>query len=225
MLVDNYFAPSIPKSFELTLKEFPQEPNSDGRIGNRSFNLTVLKKVQFICDSIEENWGEVIVYSDCDVQFFGCPISEILSCLSGKDIVFQQDSPRCDLCSGFFAMHCNRATLKLWQLVHKRLRANLDQHDQAVLNSLVFYSSRLTRLLGRFGMHLKGPLSFLKFGLLPDTFFTPGRYTAQVWTPGMDIELPKSVIVHHANWTVGVKNKIAQLEFVKSKVKARLIEV
>lgn len=224
MLVDNYFAPSIPKSLDLVLKEFPQEPNFDGRIGNRSFNSVMLSKVQFVCDSIEANWGEVIIYSDCDVQFFGCPISQIKSSLDKKDIVFQQDSPRNDLCAGFFAMHCNESTMKLWKKVRGVLQVNLDTHDQAVLNSMIFWSTRLSRLLGRFGIHLRGPLSFLKYGLLPDSFFTPGRYTGNVWTPGMDIDLPDSILVHHANWTVGTANKVAQLEYVKSKVMSKSID-
>jgi len=33
--------------------------------------------------------------------------------------------------------------------------------------------------------------------------------------------VPKDIVMHHANWTVGIKNKIAQLEYLRDIVKGR----
>jgi hypothetical protein len=41
-----------------------------------------------------------------------------------------------------------------------------------------------------------------------------------LWEPSIDIILPCSISIHHANWTRGITNKVFLLEHVKAKMLA-----
>jgi hypothetical protein len=62
----------------------------------------------------------------------------------------------------------------------------------------------------------------IKKKLLPHSIFTIGMATGwKVWE-GHEVEIPKDILVHHANYTVGLQNKIHLLDLVKNeKGKAR----
>ncbi|MBW2313586.1 MAG: hypothetical protein JRH10_05280 [Deltaproteobacteria bacterium] len=50
----------------------------------------------------------------------------------------------------------------------------------------------------------------LRWGLLPETYWVPydgGRH----WRPGDPLRPPPGLVLHHANWTIGVAHKLAQL--------------
>ena len=51
----------------------------------------------------------------------------------------------------------------------------------------------------------------------PTKYFTIGYSTKGTqWTPETgDLDIPKTILMHHANWTAGVENKIKLLNFVK----------
>ena len=83
----------------------------------------------------------------------------------------------------------------------------------------------LNVLLDSFDIKIKG---------LPNVFFNPGlnlliksgEYKNDykelckrcLWQLGDEVKVPADVILHHANWTIGMDNKIKQLEYVKSLV-------
>ena len=59
----------------------------------------------------------------------------------------------------------------------------------------------------------------LKVGKLSDRFYTIGLYrTEKDWEPGEDIRVPNNIILHHANWTKGVENKLFLMQLVRDKV-------
>jgi len=35
------------------------------------------------------------------------------------------------------------------------------------------------------------------------------------WVPGMNLNIPDQIMPHHSNFTIGLENKIAQLEYVR----------
>jgi hypothetical protein len=53
---------------------------------------------------------------------------------------------------------------------------------------------------------------------LPDTFLSGGTLTGKRWNPGDYLQLLDGIYMHHANWTIGVENKITQLKYVKALV-------
>ena len=41
------------------------------------------------------------------------------------------------------------------------------------------------------------------------------------WEPGCELNIPQDIVMHHANWTIGIENKIAQLQYVRDIVNSR----
>jgi hypothetical protein len=175
---------------------------------SKGWTDTTLRKVDLIIRAIQENWGSVFIFSDVDIQFFG-PIQEkILELIQDKDMVIQKNSPNGVLCSGFFACRSNEKTLRLWQDVKDTMQKNKLNSDQNSLN----------RCIKRHGK--KNPYNVV-WGYLPNTFFGGGTLTGHEWSPGMHLRVPQGIMMHHANWTKGIKNKIAQLSYVRKEVRKR----
>lgn len=184
--------------------------------GTRAFNQTMIAKVRLMIDAIHENWGQVFIYSDVDIQFFGLTEPLIDDAMQDLDVAAQRDAhPKISaaknpqfsghLCAGFLACRANDQTLALWENILAYGLEHPDQHDQQALNVLLNgLTSR--RMPNRYGV---------RWGFLPDAFFGPGPQLTGIWQPGMRLSLPRPVVMHHANWTFGVDNKIAQLAAVR----------
>jgi hypothetical protein len=169
---------------------------------------TTIRKVDLIIRAIKENWGSIFIFSDVDIQFFAPIKATILKLMKNKDLMIQKNSPNGVLCSGFFACRANEKTLQLWQDVKLTMQKDKLNSDQNSLN----------RCIKR---HNKTNPYNVVWGYLPNTFFGGGTLTGHEWSPGMSLPVPHGIMMHHANWTKGVKNKIAQLMYVKKVVRKR----
>jgi len=169
---------------------------------------TTIRKVDLIIRAIKENWGSIFIFSDVDIQFF-CPIQKrIFELMEGKDMIIQKNAPNGVLCSGFFACRGNEKTLRLWQDVKKTMQKSKLHSDQKSLNRCIKRHSQ------------KNPYNVV-WSYLPSTFFGGGTLTGREWYPGIHLKVPHGILMHHANWTKGVKNKIAQLVYVRKVVNKR----
>lgn len=203
-LKDSYFLPSIQDDFDVICEPAEQKCSS-ARFMDTGWTETTTAKVDLIIRAIHENWGNVFIFSDVDIQFF-CPIQEtILSLLKDNDLIIQKNSPNGVLCSGFFACKANEKTLTLWTDVRKIMEKNSSKSDQISLNQCIKRNSK------------KNPYG-IKWDYLPDTFFGGGTLTGHEWHPGKKLPIPANIMMHHANWTKGIHNKIAQLKYVKQTV-------
>jgi len=72
------------------------------------------------------------------------------------------------------------------------------KRDQQSLNALI-------RTTNKFNIN---------WDYLPDQFFGAGLFTGKIWELDQELIIPKDIVLHHANYTVGVPNKIAQLKYV-----------
>jgi hypothetical protein len=202
ILFDKYFYPSIKDNFELNIFSMPQECES-AKFMSVGWKNTTNKKVEIIIQAIKENMGKLIIWSDVDIVFFE-PIEKILINLMGDyDLIIQKDYKKY-VCSGFFMMRCNQKTLDLWYNV-KDCMMHTVHSDQASLNKLLSNEK----------------FNDIKWNYLPDEFYNPGIYSDEKdkkWLPGMEIPFPKNILIHHATYTYGVENKIAQLDYVIKKV-------
>jgi len=207
ILKNNYFLPSIQDDFELIIEECEQTCPSATFLST-GWTDTTIKKIDLILRAIEENWGNIFIFSDVDIQFFG-PIEKIITHLmKNNDLVIQKNSPDGVLCTGFFACRANEKTRALWQDVKKIMEHDKTYSDQKTLNKCIKRHSK------------KNPYN-ITWDYLPVTFFGGGTltgYRGYIWTPGKKLPIPTDIIMHHANWTRGIKNKIAQLEYVKQHV-------
>ena len=204
ILKNKYFLPSIQDDFEIIL-EYHKQTCPSVTFLNEGWTATTIRKVELIIRAIHDNWGHFFIFSDVDIQFFQ-PIEQIiLSLLKNNDILMQKNNPEGVLCTGFFICRANEKTLALWQDVKKMMLQNKSDSDQITFNRCIKRHSK------------KNPYN-ITWDYLPDTFFGGGTLTGHLWHPGRKLPIPKNIVLHHANWTRGIKNKIAQLEYVKKYV-------
>jgi hypothetical protein len=209
-LYNKYFLPSfnqskLSKYYQLHTAKFPQECDQASYMTS-GWNSTMMRKVDLILETIKAHYDEIFVYADVDIQFFKG--FNATTFLKDYDIVFQRNqSKNKRVCAGFFIAKANEAVYNLWQSVKEQMMANPKLDDQEPLNRAL-----RDRNLRNPNLNLN-----IKWGLLPNSFFNPALYTGAVrWVPGMELVLPAKIILHHANWTVGLENKIQQLDYVQS---------
>lgn len=191
-MYDEYFLPTLNGSdnFELVSVEIPQECVT-GKFYEEGWSLTCFRKVELFVDACRQNMGDIFVYSDVDIQFFG-PIKDVLIEELGEyDMAVQNDTAHY-YCSGFFICRANERTLAMFEA----MRDNYQSEDQTTLNRHI---------------HL------CRSKFLSKRFFTIAHLTGTVWD-GSELPIPSDILMHHANWTSGVDNKIKMMEMVKKKI-------
>jgi len=233
VLRDEYFLPSIKDDIELCGKEIHISSKDDAPVFNsEAFKKATLEKVKYLIEVLNDNAGQIVIYSDVDIQFFRPFKENIKKELTGYDMVMQRNQRDlrwggCPFCTGFFACKVNKRIIHLWKEVHRIMKIQ-DMHvmeDQKAFNFLIkpsLYKS-LELNFGSFNKikhFLKSKLIFsrIKIKYLPETYFTPGFCLKEIWRPGMAFEVPPEIILHHANWTFGLENKISQLQYVRGLV-------
>jgi len=206
ILKDTFFLPSLQDDFDIII-EFHEQTCPSASFLSDGWTRTTIRKVDLIIRAIKENWGKVFIFSDVDIQFFAPIEGKIRSLMQEKDMLIQRNNPRGTLCSGFFALRANENTLHLWQDVKKYMEST-GLSDQVSLNKCIQRSNKQNK----YGV---------VWDYLPNTFFGGGTLTGRTWRKGTPLYVPKNVVIHHANYTKGIDNKIAQLLYVKNVV-ARL---
>lgn len=204
---NDWFLPSLQDSFELIIKFYPQEC-TQAQWMKPGWTTTTLHKIDMILEAIEDNWEDVFIYSDIDIQFFE-PMQDIIEkAIQGKDLLFQRHNPQGSVCSGFFVCRANTKTRQLFLDVQKMMRENIKWSDQPTINRCLITH--------------KNPYGII-WDYLPVTFFGGGTIDAskKAWRPGAPLTIPEGIVLHHANCTRGIANKIAQLEYVRYEVNQR----
>ena len=198
-MYEKYFLSSLPKDCEAH-PTIHSEPYVD--FGVAPFAERTRSKLHFMAEACKENFGEIIVFSDADVQFFG-PIKEILiEELDDFDIACQQGGifTYFSLCPGFFVCKCNDMTLKLFDNMKKFFRVD----DQFSLNEQKWICKYKS--------------------LSPRKFFTIGHVlylndkAGKRWEEGVGFTIPDTILMHHASGVVGLKKKLKLLDIVKARV-------
>jgi DNA-directed RNA polymerase subunit F len=206
-MFEKHFAPSLRTSrLNFSVRLLPQK-SATGAFQSDGFQATCLAKVGYILEVLAANLGgEPFIFSDVDVRFYGDPTADLLGLLQGSgrgaaggdsDILFQDDGPA-GACTGFMVMRPTPRVLEYWRKVAEWMR-DTNQLDQDAANRLL-------------ETHFAPA-----WGLLPERYWTVGR-KGGVWKPGDPVNPPADLLVHHANWTVGIENKLALLEAVRSAV-------
>lgn len=189
ILKNEFLLPTLQDDYEVCL--FPCHVRGEGRYLEADWTEAVLFKADTIIRAIKESPGGMFVYADMDVVFLAATRTALLESLRDADIACQLDDPQGNLCTGFFAIRANDRTLKLWQQVRECVTR--ERRDQPAFNRLV----RLTE--------------GLRCAYLPTSFFGTGTFTGRSHRPGERFHIPARAAMFHANWTVGVDNKIALL--------------
>ena len=93
-------------------------------------------KTKLIIGLIEKNFGESIIISDIDIQFFKKTETIVKTCLEKYDLVFQGENRFNKVNIGFMAFNCNRDVLEFW----REVLINIEKEriwDQIVVNNLI----------------------------------------------------------------------------------------
>ena len=203
-IYNNFFLSSYNKFLsenELIAKKIEQISKT-GEYKSEGFDYTMIEKINLIIENIDLNDNRILVYSDCDVQFF----SNLEFDLMDNDISFQQDGSPNNLCAGFFIAKQNQSVLNFFNDVKETLIKNLNGkiHDQTIINNL--FNSGYNKI---------------KKTILPhDKYWTVAYSEIRgLWDGIQDFKIPNDLIVHHANFTIGIKNKLNLLKLVKEKNK------
>ncbi|MBN1688564.1 MAG: hypothetical protein JW893_05650 [Candidatus Omnitrophica bacterium] len=203
----------------------------------------VIQKVDLVIRAIQENWGNVFIFSDVDVQFFQPTEPILVPMMESLDWVMLRDSMDGRMCPGFFACRANEKTLAFWKDVRTYLDRHLEETDEEALNHLwVSKSDGLMRLFLYFGewgakipvgrkwisrlMVLGKPkwknAYDIRWNFLPDTFLSLGILGHSAWKPGMMIKAPDKIVLHHANGIEpGLSHKLTCLRHVREIVARR----
>lgn len=229
VLKDEWFLPSLKDDFELVYEE-AEQACKNGEFMAAGWLETMLGKVDLILRAIRENPGEVFLHSDVDVQFFQPIQSDIEGLMQGKDFVIMRDSPRGVMCPGFFAGRGTDRLLDLWSRIRDAILPPGKKHDQDLLNDFVLgevnplrvaVSRIIYRATGAYipvGHRPPARPCTVRWDYLPERYYCYGAKTWREWRPGTDLQLPSNIMLHHANWTRGIDNKIAQMKAARAKV-------
>ncbi len=208
VLRDNYFLPSITNhdDYEVVI-ESAEQTCASASYFHAGWNKTMLAKVDVIIKAIQENWGKLFIFSDLDIQYFAPTEALLVKLMHGKDIIIQRGGPEGSFCAGFFACLGNKKTLNLWQEIKRQMLANPKLDDQTPLNNLLIRTNPYK----------------ISWSLLPVRFYNGGIFTGKNWNPGTPLQIPKNIVLHHACWTIGIPNKVAQLDYIRDVVEKRRI--
>lgn len=199
------FLPSVPEGFEVRPTALGIDGPGDYLSGE--FLRCIRAKLDLVEASIEENLGNVIVWSDVDIRFFDLSPSALAAELesSACDILFQRESPRLkDVNTGFFVCRCTPAVLEFFTAVRSELESHPEKNEQMTVNRLI--------LNKEFGMEKpenekRNPR--ISWNYLPGGFYA----RTHGWPPR------RHLAIYHANYTKGrdgVGQKFAQFSEIAS---------
>ena len=168
------FMNSIQDDWEINLV-FWGKTGEDGNWGTESFGKLMRKKIQFIIDTVEKNQGDIIIFSDIDIQFFGKCTKLIETAIENNDILFQSENwPEKRINAGFIVTRCNDRTLSFFKSVSNIKLESLKFFEQSAMSKI-----------------LKDGIVDLKWDILPSQF----------WAMSHQKNPPLDIVLHHANCT------------------------
>lgn len=198
LLFHSYFRPTLPAGFDLQVVRSVE--TGQGDFLSADWSRAMMEKGRATCESLHENRGEIIVWSDVDLQFFALQPADLEALLeqSGRDILFQREwREQEEINGGFFVCRCTDAVIALFNAVFEDMQKLVEPRNQPAINA-----------------RLQKQQPAVAWGYLPLSFYA--------WTHGWPP--PRDLVLHHANGTVGknsVARKIAQFEEVRAFVAIR----
>ena len=175
-----------------------------GEFKNQGWNQVTGKKLQRMVEIFDEDSNDdCFIFSDIDVQFFSSVSKLAKKALTNHDIVFQNDYYGAE-CTGFFYCKKNAKTKVMFEKALEIVNTYGDKNtpgpggdQEAIQSALKICGSSITR------------------AFLPPQFFTFGMFYDH-WKGQEVFPIPKGIVMHHANWVIGIENKIKLLQAVKN---------
>jgi hypothetical protein len=199
-IYEEFFIKSFPHN-ELTLhsSKFDQLCES-ANYRDHGWKDTMLHKMDTVIHGLESNIGDLIVHGDCDIQFFPPGLKDtLIQELGDYDIAFQDDGTR--YCAGFFVCRSSKLIIDLFQEIKSNLHKFPD--DQEALQYFLKYKYKT-----------------INCKVLSYKFYTYASETNWQCYNSLDkINFTKKdILMHHANYTIGVENKISIMSHIRDNI-------
>jgi hypothetical protein len=201
------------------LKDFKKYHDSDidvyyandqfeGEYGTHPFFNVTLKKILFIIKQfypMDEN--NSLIFLDADIHLRGNIIDAMNNALqhSGKDILFQKDEENI-ACTGMFICKTSKKVKDFFMDVYSTMLSRSDHYmshgsDQTAANDILAKQK-------------------IDYDFLDERFTTFGVLRNDqdlLWSPDVaPFKLPRNVLAFHANYTIGVENKMKLLAYART---------
>jgi hypothetical protein len=223
-MYERFLLPSIPDSFRLTAKKFDQTCPT-GEYYSEGWTQAVSQKTEVILDAIKHvrntDGPDYFVYTDCDIQFYEDFSEDIALLMKTHDFVAIDDNM---YCTGLFAIRADDRAELMWKWIGK----NISKYggDQLTCNAFLRKHERAIRI-GRYIPRFLQPsilrqhtrVGSINCGLLPRFQFMNYMHLGaenHVWDGKTPYTLSDDQLdsknALHANYTIGIENKIKLLE-------------
>lgn len=201
-LLADWFLRTLPTDCHPVVNRLGAEPAEYGR---GHWHRVVAHKFDVLeCAFATEPADSVFVMSDVDIRFYSAFAEDVRQRIEGRDVLFQNNRPGVShrhnhICTGFMVVRCCERARSFFERARAILWAANDP---------------LTGDQGSCIQALEENPEFIRYALLPDTYWAPVRSGVH-WQPGNPLAPPRDIVLHHANKTIGNANKIAQLSTVE----------
>jgi hypothetical protein len=197
-LADGYFRATLPETAGFTVRERALRLDGAGTFESHSWQSGVTAKLRWVLEYMGSTPAQtVFALSDVDIQFFpGISSAELARTLedSGADVLFQKEHRSTDSYEVNTGFYVARNTAWFREIVEQALALcdSADvKNDQTAMNELLSMEDLGSR-----------------WGFLPFTYYA----RSQGFPP------PGDIVLHHANFSGSVPEKIAQLRRVRGYV-------
>lgn len=191
---DEWFLPTLPPDMEPIVVDCPFDsvPCQDFR--KPQWLAALDFKMRFVCDTIRDHPGQIICFSDLDMQFFGSFKAALVEGLVEHDVTGMRESQGGGMNVGFYAVRCTPQVEALWEEALYADKSEAELHEQSALNAL-----------------LEDGCYDVKFSLLPDIFWASHRHEYY-----REPE-PSTIVVSHAT----AVDKFKELRRIRAKYAPR----
>ncbi|SEM79563.1 Nucleotide-diphospho-sugar transferase [Mucilaginibacter gossypiicola] len=177
--IKDVFSGSIRDDWDVHIKYMGRAGDGNGDFASKGFYYIQQRKIEFLIEKIKENWDDVIIYADIDIQFFDKCSGLIEHAIYGKDFAFQPEhGSGNEVNVGFSVIRCNEKTLAVYKLILQYDFEILPIADQSAMNDI-----------------LQENKTDVIWGLLPKQFWAMSHYMSELFAP------PNDIVIHHANGT------------------------
>lgn len=212
VLFDDWFYPSLTQTNpDLTLiTKVSDQFCSSGNYMEKGWKETMVEKDNYIIQSLEEsNIGDIIIHSDVDVQFFKNIKQNInLDIFDHIDIACQSDGPSY-ACFGFMIM---KNTIKLQNMFKQILKIINDQNDNSIDH--INDQRLMNEIYPQYDINL-GLLNYKYFSNWMTQNLLNSKMIYNDFNPVDQENIPSNLILHHANYVIGVQAKIDLMKKIK----------
>ena len=223
-MLEKYFLPSVPDSFEISVNRFEQECMTGEHLSG-GWAKAMSRKIEVVREAIDtvrnEDGRDYFVFSDCDIRFFADFSDDLADLMSRHDFIAMDDDI---YCAGFMGIRADDRAAFMWEWAAENVEKY--QCDQPTCNAFIENHQRSMKLDSFIPRILQTPklkrhtrVGPIRFGMFPRLkYFNHMHLGAKevIWDGKAPIEISDeqfdTMLMLHANFTRGVENKLRLLE-------------